>query len=109
MVPGIFGPYAGYSISTHQAAEKQSRSQIMKMKYLLAALPLALSLAMSAAAEAHTRPISAPPQAYGIVGREVAAPSWSAACMTDHGPSDCGEPAWIYGSPGAIAKYRSAF
>ena len=81
----------------------------MKKKYLLAALPLMLSLAMSAAAEAHTRPISALPQAHGIVGREVAAPSWSAACMTDHGPSDCGEPTWVYGSPDAIARYRSAF
>jgi hypothetical protein len=32
-------------------------------------------------------------------GRQVAAPPWSAACMTDHGPSDCGEPMWIYGAP----------
>jgi hypothetical protein len=37
-------------------------------------------------------------QAHGIKGREVAAPSWSAACMTDHGPSVCGEPMWIYGA-----------
>jgi hypothetical protein len=32
-------------------------------------------------------------------GHQVAAPPWSAACMTDHGPSDCGEPMWIYGAP----------
>ena len=81
----------------------------MRMKCLLAALPLALSLAISAAAEARTKPISAPPKAYGTVGREVAAPSWSAACMTDHGPTDCGEPTWVYGKPDAIAKYRDAF
>ena len=31
-------------------------------------------------------------------GREVAAPSWSFACTTDHGPSDCGEPVWVYGN-----------
>ena len=33
------------------------------------------------------------------VGRKVPAPPWSAACMTDHGPSACGEPMWVYGSP----------
>jgi hypothetical protein len=27
-----------------------------------------------------------------IEAREVAAPPWSAACMTDHGPNLCGEP-----------------
>ena len=43
------------------------------------------------------------------VGREVAAPPWSAACMTDHGPSECGEPVWVYGSPAAVSRYRSAF
>ena len=32
-------------------------------------------------------------QAHGIRGREVAAPSWSAACMTDR----CGGPMWVYG------------
>jgi hypothetical protein len=37
--------------------------------------------------------------AYTAVGREVPAPPRSAACMTDHGPSDCGEPMWVYGSP----------
>jgi hypothetical protein len=29
--------------------------------------------------------------------------------MTDHGPSQCGEPMWIYGSPGALARYKNAF
>jgi hypothetical protein len=37
--------------------------------------------------------------AAGAVGREVPAPPWSAVCMTDHGPSACGEPMWVYGSP----------
>jgi hypothetical protein len=37
--------------------------------------------------------------AAGVVGREVPAPPWSAACMTDHGPSACSEPMWVYGSP----------
>jgi hypothetical protein len=81
----------------------------MKMKYFLAALPLTLSLAMPAVAQARTKETSALPRTNEIVGREVAAPPWSAACMTDHGPSDCGEPMWVYGSPGPIARYRNAF
>ena len=43
------------------------------------------------------------------VGREVAAPPWSTACMTDHGPSECGEPVWVYGSPATVSRYRNAF
>ncbi|MDB5638886.1 MAG: hypothetical protein JWP51_3794 [Bradyrhizobium sp.] len=81
----------------------------MKMKAILTALPLVLSLAMSAAVQART-PGNGRAQAFaGEAGREVAAPSWSDACMTDHGPSQCGEPMWVYGSPGQIARYKSAF
>ena len=29
--------------------------------------------------------------------------------MTDHGPSECGEPMWIYGNRSDIARYRNAF
>jgi hypothetical protein len=49
----------------------------------------------------------AQPPAFGV-GRQVAAPPWSAACMTDHGPSDCGEPMWIYGAgaPESHARNR---
>ncbi len=81
----------------------------MKMKYFLAALLLVPSLAMSATAQARTNESSALPQASGSEGREVAAPPWSAACMTDHGPSQCGEPMWIYGNRGALARYKNAF
>lgn len=49
------------------------------------------------------------PQAYRTEGHEVAAPPWSAACMTDHGPSECGEPMWIYSGHGAMTGYRKAF
>jgi hypothetical protein len=87
----------------------QKWSRTMKMKYILAALPLALSLAMSATAQARTKQTTVLPRADEIVGREVAAPSWSAACMTDHGPSDCGEPMWVYGPRSAGARYRNAF
>ena len=76
----------------------------MKMKYFLAALFLIPSLATSATAKTRMDL----PQAYES-GREVAAPPWSAACMTDHGPSQCDEPMWIYGSPRAVARYRNAF
>jgi hypothetical protein len=79
----------------------------MKIKCLLAASLLAL--AMSATAQARTNKHGALPQAYGIEGREVAAPPWSAACMTDHGPTECDEPMWVYGSPRALSRYRSAF
>jgi hypothetical protein len=54
-------------------------------------------------------PVGSQRLAYGIEGREIIAPPWSAACMTDHGPSECGEPMWIYGSRSDIARYRNAF
>jgi hypothetical protein len=78
----------------------------MMTKSFVAALLIVPSLAMSA--QARTSESTALPQAYET-GREVAAPSWSAACMTDHGPSQCGEPMWVYGNPAAVARYRSAF
>ena len=80
----------------------------MKTKYALAALPLVLSLAMSAAAEARTRQLSNP-ETYGTVGREVAAPPWSAACMTGYGPRQCDEPMWVYGTPAEVSRYKGAF
>lgn len=60
----------------------------MKMRYILAA---SLSLAVSASAQATTNEHRVLPQALGSEGREVAAPPWSDACMTDHGPSQCDE------------------
>lgn len=87
----------------------QHEDRTMKMKYFLAALLLVPSLAMPAMVQARTHESSIPPQAFGIEGREVAAPPWSAACMTDHGPSQCGEPMWVYGSPSELARYKNAF
>jgi hypothetical protein len=81
----------------------------MKMRYFLAAPLLVASLAMAATALARTNESNPPPQTSQGGGREVAAPPWSAACMTDHGPSQCGEPMWIYGSRGAIERYKGAF
>jgi hypothetical protein len=78
----------------------------MTMKSFLAALLIVPSLAMSAQARTNER--TALPQTYET-GREVAAPPWSAARMTDHGPSQCDEPMWVYGSPSALTRYRKAF
>lgn len=90
------------------ASGLRSRSRTMNTKYLLAASLLAV--AMSTTAEARTLEHGALPQAYASEeGREVAAPRWSAACMTDHGPTECDEPMWVYGSPRALSRYRSAF
>jgi hypothetical protein len=65
----------------------------MKKKYFLAALLLVSSLGTPATVQAGTHESSTPsPQASRFAGREVAAPPSSAACMTDHGPSQCDEP-----------------
>jgi hypothetical protein len=80
----------------------------MKITHILAALLLASSLATPAMAQERIHK-STRAQAYGSEGREIAAPPWSAACMTDHGPSECGEPMWVYGSGDARTRYRSAF
>jgi hypothetical protein len=81
----------------------------MKIMRVMAALLLISSLATPATARERTNKSSARAQAHGIGGREVAAPPWSAAaCMTDHGPSECGEPMWIYGSD-ELTRYRNAF
>jgi len=67
------------------------------------------SLATATAARPRPGAIAGHSHANPIEGRQIAAPSWSAACMTDHGPSECGEPIWIYGPPGEISRDRSAF
>ena len=76
----------------------------MKTRCFPAALLVVPLLAIPAAVQARGHE-----SRIGIVGREIAAPPWSAACMTDHGPSQCDEPMWIYGSPREVARYRSAF
>jgi hypothetical protein len=81
----------------------------MKMKCLLAALLLVPSFTFPAAVQARAHENRIPRQAFGIEGREVAAPPWSAACMTDHGPSQCDEPMWVYGSPSYLAQFKNAF
>ena len=81
----------------------------MKIMRAMVALLLTSSLAAPVTGQERTGKSSSRAEVHGIGGREVAAPPWSAACMTDHGPSECGEPMWVYGSSDAIARYRSAF
>jgi hypothetical protein len=82
----------------------------MKITYFLTALLLVSSLAAPTMAhEPSHHKTAARTHADGLEGREIAAPSWSAACMTDHGPSECGEPMWIYESSDTRTRYRSAF
>jgi hypothetical protein len=80
----------------------------MKIRYLLAALLLVSSLATPTTAQERTHASVTRAQPNVTVGRQIAGPPWSAACMTDHGPSECGEPMWIYGSRSEIARYRNA-
>ena len=47
-------------------------------------------------------------QAHGIKGREVAAPFWSASCVTDHGSSVSREPMWFYNARGGHAGKNNA-
>jgi hypothetical protein len=51
----------------------------------------------------------AQPPAYGGEGRQIKAPPWSAACMTDQGPSNCGEPMWICGPEQHAPKRHTSF
>ncbi|MEH2492267.1 hypothetical protein [Bradyrhizobium sp. AZCC 2230] len=76
---------------------------------LLVVLLLVPSVATSATARPRVNNVAGRSHSYAIEGRQIAAPPWSAACMTDHGPSECGEPMWIYGTRSEIAQYRSAF
>ena len=78
-------------------------------KNVFPAAVFALTLATSFATPTLAKQAAAPAESYGLVGKEIAAPSWSAACMTDQGPSQCGEPVWMYDTPAKVARYRDAF
>jgi hypothetical protein len=68
--------------------ERKSQS---KFKFRQAIVILSMTIATQA-------------RANRIESREVAAPPWSAACMTDYGPSLCGEPKWLYSARGGHKK-----
>jgi hypothetical protein len=67
------------------------RKGMTRFKFLAVAM---LSMMIATAARAN-----------GIEGREVAAPPWSAACVTDHGPSPCGELVCVYSAGGGHKKH----
>jgi hypothetical protein len=75
------------------------------LKNCLSASLVVLALAMSVSTQAFAKDTPA----IGSVGREVTAPPWSAACTTDQGPSQCGEPVWVYGSPVYVSRFKNAF
>jgi hypothetical protein len=79
-----------------------------KSSFAIASL-MTLTLMTSMASQAIAKEVVHSSRSFAEVGREVAAPPWSAACMTDHGPSECDEPMWVYGSPAKVSRYKSAF
>jgi hypothetical protein len=56
----------------------------------LLTLLLVSSLATSTAARTRINNIADRARSNVIEGRQIAAPPWSAACMTDQGPNECG-------------------
>ena len=82
---------------------------MMKIASCLVALLLVASLATATTARPRLDTSAGHSHSNPIEGRQIAAPPWSAACMTDHGPSECGEPMWIYGPRSEISRYRRAF
>jgi len=62
---------------------------------LTALLALVLAATASAAQAAPHRTRNTMAASFGYQGE---APPWSFACMKDHGPTNCGEPMWIYGN-----------
>jgi hypothetical protein len=63
----------------------------MITKSALAILLLLPLLAASGAAHAS-------PYNRNDSGRQIAAPPWSFACITDHGPAPCDQLIWAYGN-----------
>jgi hypothetical protein len=95
--------------NSHASNQMMKVNYSMKIKYLLAMLLLVPSFVTPTMAHERTQKSGVRTQAYGISGREIAAPPWSFACMTDHGPSECGQPMWVYGSIDAHARDGNAF
>jgi hypothetical protein len=87
----------------------EEQEAIVIKNYFAIASVVMLTLMTSMANQAIAKEVVGSRHSSAEVGREVAAPPWSAACMTDHGPSECDEPMWVYGSPVAVSRYKSAF
>jgi invasion protein IalB len=75
---------------------KQRIIQMSTKRTVAALLALVLAATASAAQAApHRTRNTATPAGAAYQGE---APPWSFACMKDHGPTNCGEPMWIYGN-----------
>jgi hypothetical protein len=80
-----------------KSSDQTKGTPSMRTKRIFAAL-LVLPL-IATATVAQARPRGAPDAAaWGSGGRQVEAPPWSFACMKDTGPTQCGEPMWVYGN-----------
>jgi hypothetical protein len=80
--------------SNLSALGARNQEKIMFAKITFAAVvALGLGVATEAANAARARVVQPMTQ-----GREIAAPSWSFACINDQGPTVCNEPMWAYGS-----------
>jgi hypothetical protein len=97
---------ASLTYSTNRASDavagllKTLEPMMTKSSLFLSSL-LVLALTTSFAAAAAAKQVHAAPR---VIGREVPAPPWSFACMNDRGPTECGEPMWVYGSPATGAR-----
>jgi len=81
---------SGYQV-TRVPISYIERKSMPKFKFLHAVAILSMMIATQA-------------RANRIEGREVAARPWSAACMTDHGPSLCAELICVYSAGGGHKK-----
>ena len=81
---------SGYQV-TRVPISYIERKNMTKFKFLHAVAILSMMIATQA-------------RANRIEGREVAARPWSAACMTDHGPSLCAELICVYSAGGGHKK-----
>jgi len=81
---------SGYQV-TRVRISYIERKSMTKFKFLHAVAILSMMIATQA-------------RANRIEGREVAARPWSAACMTDHGPSLCAELICVYSAGGGHKK-----
>jgi hypothetical protein len=68
----------------------------MRTKRIFAALLVLPLIATASAAQARSR-VARDTATWGSGGRQVEAPPWSFACIKDTGPTQCGEPMWVYG------------
>jgi hypothetical protein len=74
---------------------------------LPAAILVALTMTVPFTSQALANKSAAPDTR--TIGREVAAPPWSFACINDQGPHQCDEPVWVYGSSADVSRRKSAF